>query len=332
MKAVAFVAAAALALSLCSCSAFSDKNKEEKIAVPILETKEISYKTCKAEVTDISQEYYQVGTWGYPYSESVVFKTNGQIKSIEVESPCDVKKGDLLCTLYSDDVQEQIEREEIRLDQAKSTVNTLYANNASADEITMAEYDLELEQMTYDHLVESLDDYNVYAPCNGEFTALDRRDQPLNVNSPVSKGSVFGYTSDKSQQYLCVQVYDNQLNNVNFGTAVRLEQGANTSSGTVTDIVYDENGDFSAYTYVITPSDDADLMDFGDVQVVFDIYSRMDTVVIPQKAVKNLSGRTYVNLLVDGVKVEQDIELGIEDNENVEVLSGLSGGEEIILN
>lgn len=32
---------------------------------------------------------------------------------------------------------------------------------------------------------------------------------------------------------------------------------------------------------------------------------------------------------MDGVKIEQDVELGIEDNDNVEILSGLSGGEEI---
>ena len=55
-------------------------------------------------------------------------------------------------------------------------------------------------------------------------------------------------------------------------------------------------------------------------------------LIVPQKAVKKLDGRNYVNLLVDGVKIEQDVELGIEDNDNVEILSGLSGGEEIILN
>ena len=100
----------------------------------------------------------------------------------------------------------------------------------------------------------------------------------------------------------------------------------------MTDIVFKDNGDFSTYTYVITPDNEEELLDFGDITVVFDVYSRLDTVVVPKKCVKELGGRTYVNLLIDGVKVEQDIELGIEDNSNVEVISGLSGGEEIILN
>lgn len=330
MKALAFITAAVLALGLCSCG--KSDNKDE-IAVPILETKDITYKTCIAEITDISQQYYQQGTYDYPYNEAVVFKADGQIKSIEVESPCDVKAGDLLCTLYPDELQERIEQEQIRLDRAQNTYDTLYANGGNSGELQMAQYDLELEKMKYDHLVASLDDYNVYAPCDGEFIMTAQNwGEPLGVNAQVRKGSTLGFTSDKSQEYLCVQIYDNQLTNVNFGTLVKLEQGANSSTGTVTDIVYSENGDFSTYTYVIRPDDKYELFDFGDVQVVFDVYSRLDTVVIPKKAVKELSGRTFVYLLVDGVRVEQDIELGIEDNENVEVVSGLVGGEEIILN
>ena len=83
---------------------------------------------------------------------------------------------------------------------------------------------------------------------------------------------------------------------------------------------------------MILPDEDSELFDFGDVSVVFDVYTRPDTVVVPQKAVRELAGRKFVNLLVDGVKIEQDVETGIEDGKNIEILSGLAGGEELILN
>lgn len=103
--------------------------------------------------------------------------------------------------------------------------------------------------------------------------------------------------------------------------------------GTVTDIIYNESGDFSAYVYVITPDEENEYAgSWPHRGLSLTCYSRLDTVIVPQKAVKKLDGRNYVNLLVDGVKIEQDVELGIEDNDNVEILSGLSGGEEIILN
>ena len=327
-KTMVFITAFAALLGLSSCA---EKKKQEEIAVPILEAKSVQYKTKTAEIRDISQKYEQPGFYGYPYSKSVKFSVSGQIKTIEVESPCEVTEGQLLCTLYTDDVQEEIEKEEIRLNQVKSTIDTLYENEADADQITMAQYDVQIEQMRYDRLVKSLDDYNVYAPCDGEFSMETGR-FPYNVYSRVERGATFGHTIDRSEKYLCVEVYDNKLSNVNFGTSVRLEQGAQSSTGTVTDIVFNDNGDFSSYTYVITPDNKDELLDFGDITVVFDVYSRLDTVVIPKKAVKELGGRTFVYLLIDGVKVEQDIELGIEDNNDVEVVSGLSGGEELIMN
>lgn len=325
------ILSAVLCVAILGLSGCAEKEQQDEIAVPILETKSVQYKTTTAEIRDISQKYVQPGFYGYPYSRSVKFPVSGQIKSIEVESPCEVTEGQLLCTLYTDDVLEEIEKEQIRLDQVKSTVNTLWENGADAHQITMAQYDVEIEQMRYDRLVESLEDYNVYAPCDGEF-ALEPGRFPYNVNSMVNKGAVFGRTIDRSEKYLCVEVFDMKLSNVNFATSVRLEQGAQSSTGTVTDIVFNDNGDFSTYIYVISPDNKDELLDFGDIQVVFEVYSIPETVVIPKKAVKELGGRTFVNLLIDGVKVEQDIELGIEDNNDVEVVSGLVGGEEIILN
>ncbi|MBQ7069937.1 MAG: efflux RND transporter periplasmic adaptor subunit [Ruminococcus sp.] len=328
-RVLALVCAGVLCVGLCSCG---EKKEEKQIDVPILETKQISYKTVKAEISNISEKYYETGKYSYPYSESVKFKATGLIKEIYVQAPSDVKKGDLLCELYTDDVDEEIEREKIRLDQAEQTLATVRANSNNANEIRMAELDLQIEQMKYDRLVQSLEDYKVYAPCDGTFTDIYQRREPLTVNSPVREGDLFGLTSDLSQQYLCVSVYDNPLNNVNFGTRVSLEQGAHSAQGTVKDIIPVDNGDFSNYVYVILPDEDSELFDFGDVKVVFDVYTRPDTVVVDQKAVRELGGRKFVNLLIDGAKIEQDVETGIEDGKNIEILSGLVGGEEIILN
>ncbi|MBR1864335.1 MAG: RND transporter [Ruminococcus sp.] len=318
-------------MGACVLPGCGKEEKKDEIVVPILEAKEIQYKTCKAEVRDISQKYYQDGYFGTPYRKSVKFKTNGMIKSIEVDSPSDVKEGDLLCTLYTDDLEEQIEQEEIRLEQVRGTVEKLKDADADANQILMAEYDVELEELRYQRLLDKFENYNVYAPCDGEFNMQFGRN-PYTVNSQVYQGSVFGYTTDRTQQYLCVDVYDDPLTNVNFGTSVMLDQGAASSTGTVTDVVFNDNGDFSSYTYVITLDNEDELFDFGDIRVVFDIYSRLDTVVIPKKAIKELGGRKFVYLLIDGVKVEQDIETGIEDNNDIEVTAGLSGGEELILN
>ncbi len=325
MKKLLLTIIVAAALSLSACGKTSVGNE---IEVPILETKEQTFNTVKAEISDISRKYYLEGSYGYPYYEMVSFKQSGQIESINVESEDEVEKGQLLFTLNTDAVQEQIEEKEIYLEQAKKTLSTLQSKNGNAAEIEMAKIDLDIQQLEYDHLVDSLDDYNVYAPCSGRFSMT----RDLNVYNYVNAGEVIGMAVDNSKQYLCCNAYDVSLEDVNFGTEVLLTQGAHESKGIVTDIIYNESGDYSSNIYVISPDEDADFFDFEEVEVCFDVYSRLDTVVVPSEAVKMVGKRDFVNLLVDGVKVEQDVELGISDGDNVEILSGLSGGEEIILN
>ena len=92
-RVLALVCAGVLCVGLCSCG---EKKEEKQIDVPILETKQISYKTVKAEISNISEKYYETGKYSYPYSESVKFKATGLIKEIYVQAPSDVKKGDLL--------------------------------------------------------------------------------------------------------------------------------------------------------------------------------------------------------------------------------------------
>lgn len=337
MKKIALLLAVTMVLSFCSCGSESDTSN---IKVPILKTNSIKYSTAKSEVKDITQTLVGKGVFDYPYSQTVKFSTSGQIKKVKVESPADVKKGQVLCTLYTDDLEEQIETEKIRLAQSQKTYDKLKSTSNSS-QLQLAEYDLKLEKLKYEHLVSSKKQYNVYAPCDGEFTFAsdqnkdngDGNKTELNVNTMVTGGQNFGKVKDLSKQELCVSVYDKALENVNFGTSVSLSQGTVKASGKVTDIISNENGEYSTFVYVITPDGaNKDKLDSGDVQVTFNVYSRLKTVVVPQKAVKTISNKNYVNLLIDNVKVQQDVELGIKDSENVEILSGLSGGQTVILN
>ena len=196
----------------------------------------------------------------------------------------------------------------------------------------MALIDMQIQQLEYDHLLEQKDKYNVYAPCDGFFTSYGARSGQFNRFSWVNAGQTFGKASDTSEEFLICKIYDNPLNNVNFGTSVVLSQGKNETTGKVVDIIHDANGEYSSYIYVVRPDEDSGLFTFGDVQVSFNVYSRLDTVIVPSKAVKTVGDRKFVNLLVDGVKIEQDVEVGIVDGSKTEILSGLVGGEDLILN
>lgn len=328
-KVLSVIMCIAMAAAAAGCS---DDKDTEQIAVPIYEAKSVSYRTAKAEVSEISERYVAEGNYSYPYSESVKFSASGQVDQVYVASEQSVKKGDLLCTLFSDSLDEQIEEKEVYLNQAQKTLNTLIANGGNYNEIEQARVELEIQQLEYDHLLEQKEKYNVYAPCDGHFKMDRRFGGALTRFTWVNNGTTLGYATDESEEFLTCNIFDSPLKNVNFGTRVELTQGAQSAEGMVVDIIHNENGDYSTYTYVIRPDEGNGLFDFGTVSVSFNVYSRQDTVVVPNKAVKKVGDRQFVNLLVDGVKIEQDVETGIVDGDKTEITGGLIGGEELILN
>jgi macrolide-specific efflux system membrane fusion protein len=58
---------------------------------------------------------------------------------------------------------------------------------------------------------------------------------------------------------------------------------------------------------------------------------REDVLFLPKRAVQRYSTRTYVNVLAGGVGVERDVEVGLETATEMEIVSGLEEGEEVIL-
>lgn len=68
----------------------------------------------------------------------------------------------------------------------------------------------------------------------------------------------------------------------------------------------------------------------GDVRIVVD--QRTDTLSIPLNATRERGGVTYVDVRTTGDEFEERaIELGLETDDAVEVLSGLNEGEEVVL-
>jgi hypothetical protein len=58
---------------------------------------------------------------------------------------------------------------------------------------------------------------------------------------------------------------------------------------------------------------------------------REDVLVVPKRAVQRYGNRRYVHVLVNGVRVERDVEVGLESQTETEIVAGLAEGDEIVL-
>lgn len=57
---------------------------------------------------------------------------------------------------------------------------------------------------------------------------------------------------------------------------------------------------------------------------------REDVIHIPQKALRSANGVSFVYMMEDNVRVRRDVEIGMEAEAKVEIISGLKEGEQVI--
>lgn len=310
-------------LSACGADNASSANVE------IYNASDVRYDTYTVELGTIKEAYYSEAKLDYPYSQKLFIRQSGIITKLYNGS--EIQKGELICEILIEDLQKQIDEQKLILDAAEETYNSLKKSRPNSNDAEYAQINYLLEKTKYDDLIKKQGETKILAPSSG-IIKVDTKS--CRAGEYVNEDQLLCTITDKSRAYLCAFVYGDKLNNVNFGSSVSIKQGAIVDcKGKVVDIIErDAGSDYSGFTYVIEPEDGAELKDFGTIDVVFNVYEKDNVVVVPTSAVKNVGGRTYVNVLIDGAKIETDVELGIEGEDDVEILSGLSGGEQLILN
>jgi hypothetical protein len=66
------------------------------------------------------------------------------------------------------------------------------------------------------------------------------------------------------------------------------------------------------------------------VQVTVISESKLDTLWLPPQAIRTYEGRNFVVVQTDGLPKRQDVKIGIENQERVEILEGLEEGQTVI--
>lgn len=355
MKRFLSIALAMLMVSLIFCSC-GDNSDEGDIFIPIRTGTGINYDTAHAIVGTLKEQVTLDGAFTTPYRTELMFThMGGTIATIEVHQDQDVSEGDIIATLKGDELEEQIVVQQIKLDNARSTYETLQSQRASADDIEFARIAYEIEQMAYDNLIEMREFLVLRAPFDGRITSLGN----YRVGSRINKNSAFCTISDSSKVRLTVSDYQGLLKNISFGTKVIIDQGTLVHvNGKVVDTVTSESyfsggfgfgfgggfgggdsGPVTITSYIIQPDDDTvEFLELGGIQVTFTTLRRDDAVIVPVEAIfeatDDITKQTgnYVNVLINGIKIQTAVTVGvITEDGRAEIVSGLNGSETLIL-
>ncbi len=263
------------------------------------------------------------------------------IREISVKNDQEVKKGDLIAVLDTTDVDQKIREAELK---TQSSEISLKQSEEQYDEQTKddkyqrqsKEVSLAQSQLSLNNAYTDLEDYYIRAPFDGTVTGLEAE-----VGDSISRTEILASVITDDVKAVI------SLNEVD---AAKVKIGNNVN------LTFDALDDVNAVG-TVSKVDTIGVVDQGvvtyDVEIVFDSPSDLlkpgmstsanivmesvtDVVTIPQSAIKeNKESETYV-LLSDGSDdmngiTKKTIETGITNDVMIEVKSGLSAGDLVVV-
>lgn len=237
-------------------------------------------------------------------SSSFKAQVSGTVESLYVRNGDYINTGDLIMILKNDDLKEN-------LNDAVSSLNDAYE-------------DLNNEK-------ENLDFYTIIAPIDGVVTSI-------NVSSGDyvrSESNLLTIVNNDNVEF-DIEVDELDINDVTVGAEVKVtidaleETASSPLTGYVTNVSIEGNSMNSVTSYPVTISlEGNDKIKMGmNCSAEIIIQSKENVLTVPVEAVNSRKGEYYVSL-TDGS--EKKVEVGLYDDTNIEIVSGLTEGDEVYL-
>lgn len=276
-----------------------------------------------------------VGTIEASEQYALASKVSGEVLEIYAENGAELKKGDKIARL---DNQKQIDAAKYTLEQAEAQAkaasdarNRLASLQASGDisaqdfeaadaQAKAAEAQVKAAKLNYDTQVEFA---TITAPADGVL-----QNSILVKDAMIPQGTQIASLMGKGKQQLVFSATEELMKNLSLGQEVKVEKGQEQYIGSITEI----SGVMNAQTGLFTVKanlENSSLPEGSRVKLTVTKDSRTGVKLLPLSVIYYDNGAPYVYLLEkgegeNGILKKQFVELGLQGEEKVEILSGLT--------
>ena len=315
-------------LFLAGCFLFP--KEEEKLAPPLMEPPKVTYELISVKKSSIIDDFVVNGVFRYTKQENLYFKARGgRLLKIYVRSADRVKTGQLLAELDSDALKYEVSMQEIAVQKARLVAEHTTVLGRDKYEQQLAALDVKQAELTLDSDKTELAKAQLFSPMDGvvdylsnfaEGDAVDAYRTVLRVADPRVIELV--YDGEQSSEFtMGMPVEVTYKDKILSGTVVR------TSSAAPADVPDSEKG-----LTVINVRNLPNAVQTGELASLRVVRQRHDKViVVPRTVVQPFQGANYVDVLKDGIRRQTAVELGIVTTTEVEIVKGLSEGDQVIV-
>ncbi len=311
--------------------------EEEPLAPPLVVPRDVDYTTVDVARGNLVNSVQGVGKLESVKLVDIYFTAGGgRIKSTNVKLGDTVKKGDVLIQLNVDDLNYQLSIAQLRLKQMENSYSSMEKQMKRARDKTPlknAEIDLQIQRLEVKHLKDQIENATLRAPIDGSVVYVTYAHQGSYVDAYTTLVRV----ADQSVKML---TYMDDLNRPYFQIGMKVQvtlvSDKSTTEGEVVSTPFErdkyDDEKLNKMLFIKVPDEFLANTKVGqEAKLVLILGERQNVLKIPRSVVRTYLQRKYVQVLVDGVKVEKDIQTGLETATEVEIISGLEEGEKVIV-
>lgn len=308
--------------------------EEEILAPPIKEPDKITYETVEVKKGDVEKEIRVTASFVSVSQNDLYYKDRGgRLETIHVSLGDVVKKGDLIAEIETSTIENDILLQEIALKRAQISYDNAYMRydieGGSKTEMELAQLDVDANRIKLNSLKKELESAKLLASIDGKVAFLT----DTKLGEYVNAYQTIVRIADPSKLQLLYS--GDKASSFELGSEVNVDfdGGHYTGEVVMTPKSIPEDADKQLKESVQISVNDLppDVSIGKSATVRLTLEKRSDVIIIPKQVVNNFGSRKFVNVLKDNIREERDIEVGIENNIEVEVIKGLEPGELIIV-
>lgn len=316
------------------CSLFP---KEEEEPIPTLATPVKSEKSVyTVKRGDIAEKVILRGRFAPARQQDLYYPLAGRMKAVHVRSGDQVKAGQVLAELHTEDSEYQLSQARIRLEKAQMSLEDarhkaqFTRSQQAQNDIRSRELDLQSAQMELEKYERQVRDSRMVAPFDGQVTGVTAR-----PGETVNAYAVLMTLADPRDLIIEADIDEAGLAKVALGQRAVLEfadigaEGKGTVVELPQPIATATNTGSQPRRIKVrpeSPTGRAAMGSVGRVHVI--LQQKTSTLLIPNAGIRQYGGRTYV--LMREPRREVDVVLGVAGETETEVLRGLKEGDEVL--
>lgn len=261
---------------------------------------------------------------------TVTSAIQGKIETLAIEIGSRVRKGQVIGTLDSKVKQINLKANQLTLDKLEKDLKRnadLFKGNAGTEvSVTNSKYDVENTRIQIELTKQQIADGNIISPISGVITS-----RKLMAGEYANPGNVIATIVDDVNLKAVVYVNEKDVYQLKIGQSARITTDVFPNKTFVGKVKFISPKGDENHNYRVELTLTGNSLRAGTyVMVNFDLGRKGSVLQIPKLALAEGIKNPYVYVVQDGRAIVQKVTLGREVGENIEVISGLQQGQEVV--